>query len=97
MATWKKVIVSGSSADLTSLTLDTALAVAEAAGVTAREAQEAAGFVAWCTDEGKGSLEDWTTTSSCTRSGSERSSQKLLFDRSNKNVSFQESFSTTAI
>ena len=29
MATWKKVIVSGSSADLTSLTLDTALAVAE--------------------------------------------------------------------
>ena len=29
MATWKKVIVSGSSADLTTLTLDTALAVAE--------------------------------------------------------------------
>ena len=29
MATWKKVIVSGSSADLTSLTLDTTLAVAE--------------------------------------------------------------------
>ncbi len=29
MASWKKVIVSGSSADLTTLTLDTALAVAE--------------------------------------------------------------------
>ena len=37
MAVWKKVIVSGSSADLTTLTLDTTLAVAEGGtGVTAK-------------------------------------------------------------